>query len=194
MTSEEAAKVALEEIIHTFLDGFDTERIKIERSVLLSSKCYKIVIYLVQSHDSPHIITEEDDTGARSKSVWQDVIPLPHLSLVNSMKTPRRSAADTMFTVNGSIRPPVDLGCEFVQIVLGAVLILATKTIPGTVFIDKTFKKSKLERRQIVTILGQPVSMLTSFKDATIACDHHAEEKKVNDKVMFKVAKMTKIL
>lgn len=107
---------------------------------LFLSKCYKLDVGLVQCQEVHHLFKAVLDSEAGPNMVRKKAILTFLTRLTRPMKTFQRSARDTTFRVRGIIRIPTDFRGDIVHIVFIVALLLATKMILRTIFIDKSMK------------------------------------------------------
>lgn len=122
---------------------------EVEKTTLVSSKRYKVVVRLVQSNDLHHLVTQVLDTETDPDLFRTYVILTFFTSFIMQTNTSLWSAGGTTFKIIGVASLLTDFGGEADNIAFEVVPILATKTITGTAFIDKSVKSNEPERRQI---------------------------------------------
>lgn len=106
-------------------------------------------------------------TGTVPNSIWESVIPTQWLTKVKPICTSIRAAYDTTFIVEGAVTIWIGIGRRATTAVFGFAPMLATKTIPGTAFIDIEIKQVEMKNRHVMSNGGRAVAIVESFEGDT---------------------------
>lgn len=86
---------------HAFTENSDEGLNEFEKTMLFSSKCYKIDVRLIRSNELHHLVVTVLDPEVAPILVREHVIPTSLIPLIKQTKTSLTSAGDTKFKASG---------------------------------------------------------------------------------------------